>query len=251
MNLDQYFQRINYEGDRTPTLEVLTQLQQAHLYTIPFENLDIHYNRKITLDIDRIFTKVMNNNRGGFCYELNGLFYELLKELGFQVKRISASVWSDTKQSWPPDFDHLAVIVIIDGQEYLADVGFGDSFFAPLKMVLDEEQQDRKGVYRIRQYDANYFLLEFSEKEDWKHCYIFTKVERAFEDFAARCHWQQTSPEAHFVQNKLITKPTEHGRITLTDKRFKITTGKEKETAIISDEKDFEALLWKYFKIKP
>ena len=87
MNHLDYLKRINYSGSLEPSLKVLKQLQQAHLMSVPFENLDIHYGRTIELDLDKIFNKVVVDHRGGFCYELNGLFGELLSMLGFKIKR--------------------------------------------------------------------------------------------------------------------------------------------------------------------
>ncbi|MEL6924402.1 MAG: arylamine N-acetyltransferase, partial [Bacteroidota bacterium] len=187
MDIERYLNRINYQGAREPTLQVLQQLQLAHLMTVPFENLDIHYQRKIVLEPERLFTKVMHNNRGGFCYELNGLFSELLRAFGFEVTQISARVWSDSKKAWPPEFDHMALLVHIDGSIYMTDVGFGDSFFVPLRLTPDLIQRDRKGLYRIRQFDSTYQLLEYFSEEKWTNCYIFTEVPRQLEDFAERC----------------------------------------------------------------
>ena len=94
LNIEQYLNRINYKGEIKPNIKVLTELQKIHLFNVPFENLDIHNKIPIELDIDRIYEKIVLNNRGGFCYELNGLFYELLLFLNFDAKRISARLGS-------------------------------------------------------------------------------------------------------------------------------------------------------------
>lgn len=90
MNVKAYLKRINYHGSLAPTAESLRELQIAHLLTVPFENLSIHSNQSIVLEDDVLFTKVIENRRGGFCYELNGLFAALLRELGFNVAMLSA-----------------------------------------------------------------------------------------------------------------------------------------------------------------
>ena len=93
MNKNEYLRRIGIEEKEIePTLENLKLLQRRHLLNVPFENLDIHWKRPILLDSDNFYEKVVNKKRGGFCYELNGLFNELLKEIGFQTKIISARV---------------------------------------------------------------------------------------------------------------------------------------------------------------
>ncbi len=144
MNTSDYLKRINYTGPLTPNLEVLNKLQKAHLLAVPFENLDIHYGHVIDLKVDRSFNKVVKSKRGGFCYELNSLFHELLVQLGFQTKRISARVY-DEQKGYGKEYDHMALVVTIDGMEYLADVGFGEFTFHSLKMVQGAMQKDERG----------------------------------------------------------------------------------------------------------
>ncbi|MEZ4850234.1 MAG: arylamine N-acetyltransferase [Bacteroidia bacterium] len=110
IQINPYLQRIEYQGDLTPSLTLLNQLQRAHLLSVPFENLDIHLPEEIRLNVEKIFQKVVHRRRGGFCYELNGLFHFLLVELGFEVKRISASVLG-SKGLWGPEYDHLVNLV--------------------------------------------------------------------------------------------------------------------------------------------
>src|SRR5688500_16002226 len=92
--IDAYLARIGYEGSREPTPETLRELHIRHLLSVPFENLDIHWKRPIVVDVDRFLQKILEERRGGFCYELNGAFAALLRELGFDVKMLSARVMS-------------------------------------------------------------------------------------------------------------------------------------------------------------
>jgi len=94
--------------------------------TVPFENLDIHLKRPIVLEDNALFDKIVTRKRGGFCYELNGLFAALLRALGFDVVMLSAGV-ANPEREFGPDFDHMALLVTLE-QSWLADVGFGDSF---------------------------------------------------------------------------------------------------------------------------
>ena len=142
MELKNYLRRINYDGDITPTVELLNTLQKRHLQSIPFENLDIHYGKTIELNIEKIKEKVIAKKRGGFCYELNGLFYELLKSIGFNVKMISARGYNKEQQEFGPEFDHLAIIAKINSSDYLVDVGFGEFALQPLKIELNKIQTD-------------------------------------------------------------------------------------------------------------
>ena len=95
MDYSAYLQRINYDGPLTPSAETLRQLHLAHLLSVPFENLSIHWHEPIVLDDDALFEKIVRRRRGGFCYELNGLFAGLLRTLGFQVTMLSAEVAND------------------------------------------------------------------------------------------------------------------------------------------------------------
>ena len=165
MDQKTYLNRINYLGELKPTLEVLKDLQKSHLLSVPFENLDIHFNRPIELDPRKIYQKIVETNRGGFCYELNGLFYELLKSLGFKVKRISARVYDQTK-GFGPEYDHLAIITRINETEYLADVGFGEFVFHPLKIELNKPQLDERGEFRVETYDNTYFQVSQKVEEN-------------------------------------------------------------------------------------
>ena len=152
----RYLERIKFQGKFNLSLSCLTKLQYNHLLNIPFENLDIHYGRKIKLRIDKLFKKIILDQRGGFCYELNGLFYEFLISMGFEAKRISARVYSQ-ERGYGEEFDHLAILVNLGNEEYLADVGFGEFAFSPLKFELGTKQQDSRGVFFFDKHNDNYF----------------------------------------------------------------------------------------------
>ena len=166
LNVSNYIERINYSGKLEPTLEVLKALQRQHLLSIPFENLDIHYGIPIMLNIEAIYTKIIKNNRGGFCYELNGLFYNLLLEIGFDVKYLSAKVHTNDNQ-YGPEFDHLTLLVTINNIEYLTDVGFGEFIFEPLQLDINKLQEDERGNYIIENYGQHFFLFKYQGSYDY------------------------------------------------------------------------------------
>ncbi|NOT46740.1 MAG: acetyltransferase, partial [Acidobacteria bacterium] len=113
MNTAKYLARIGAEPDHLePNSETLRFLQRKHLLTVPFENLDIHWKRPIVLNTEKFYKKIVGEKRGGFCYELNGLFNALLISLGFQTRLISARVFNGTTHG--PEYDHAAIIVTID-----------------------------------------------------------------------------------------------------------------------------------------
>lgn len=249
MNIKSYLERINFRGSHLPNYETLCELQKTHLLNVPFENLDIHYDKEIILNINKIFQKIVTNKRGGFCYELNGLFYELLHALNFTVKMISARVYNNNKV-FEEEYDHLALIVSIEGDDYLVDVGFGDFILFPLKIDLGLEQNDTNGIFIIEKYDNEYLQVSKILNDEIMPQYIFTTSPRELEEFKSMCHYNQTSPNSHFTYGKLISIQTLNGRITLTDKILKIRANTLIKKTTILDDEDFRKKMLVHFTIK-
>src|SRR5437879_11823761 len=130
LNIEAYFERINYHGSTAPSAGTLRALQVAHLLTVPFENLSIHAKEPIVLEDEALYTKIVERRRGGFCYEANGLFAALLREIGFDVTMLSAEV-AHAEGGFSHPVDHMTLMVKL-AQRWLVDVGFGDSFLEPL-----------------------------------------------------------------------------------------------------------------------
>ncbi|MDN5201699.1 arylamine N-acetyltransferase [Fulvivirgaceae bacterium BMA10] len=227
MKIQDYIDRINYKGDLTPNLEVLKQIQKAHTLNVPFENLDIHYDNPISLDIDKFYNKVVEKGRGGFCYELNGLFHTLLKTIGFDSKIISARVYDNKKEDFGREYDHLAIIIKLNQVEYLVDVGFGEFTFHPLELKIGSIQSDPRGNFIIEQFENEYYKVSKINGEIKSGEYIFTNRKRELNEFSEMCNYHQTDSNSHFTQKKLISKPTEMGRVTITGNTFKVSEGGE------------------------
>ncbi|MEW9503084.1 arylamine N-acetyltransferase family protein [Jeotgalibacillus marinus] len=242
MNINDYLKRINIEKNITPNLECLSHLQQQHMLTIPFENLDVLEGREITLDINALFNKIVLEKRGGFCYELNGLFYWLLQELGFETYMLSGSVLS-SEGKYGPEFDHMALLVRLD-EDYLVDVGFGDSVRSPLAM-LGKGNEDISGSYRVKPDPShlNRYLSQKKMDEKWISKLRFTTTPRQFNEFEEMCNYQQTSPQSHFTQKLTITLATEDGRMTLSEESLTITKRDIKTQVTISSQKERERIL--------
>lgn len=248
MDAKKYLTRINYSGELEPNLNLLKKLQKFHLLSVPFENLDIHTQSPIELNISKIYKKIVENNRGGFCYELNGLFYELLISLNFNAKRISARVYKKENE-YSPEFDHFAIIVKIGDDEYLTDVGFGEFTFEPLKLDLGKIQSDERGNYLIDKYDDTYFRVNKIINSESTPEYIFRNIKRKFVDFKEMCSYHQTNPNSHFMKKRLITLPTKNGRITITGNILKIKENGSLKEKILNTEIEFEKELRNIFKI--
>jgi len=243
MDTEKYLRRFGIGKFYIPAnAENLRLLQKKHLLSVPFENLDIHWKRPILLDRARFYEKIVEEKRGGFCYELNGLFCELLNKLGFPSKMVSARV-ADGKGGFSAEFDHMAILTKIDGANFLVDVGFGDFTAEPMRLVSDVVQKDETGAFLIRKRDDGYFEVAKKDGDEWKAEYIFKDSTRDLAEFAEMCSFHQTSSESHFTQGKVCSLMTENGRKTLTDKKFiKTRNGARSETEINSEEEFYEIL---------
>lgn len=241
MNVSPYLERIGYDGPLDPTAETLRRLHLAHLLAVPFENLSIHRGEPIQLDDEALFEKIVTRRRGGFCYELNGLFAALLRALGFDVAMLSAGV-GRANGDFSPDYDHMALLVTLEDR-WLADVGFGDSFREPLR--LDERGEQKEGglAYRIEETgDGRLILARREEGGPWKPQYRFGLEPHVFADYAEMCHFHQTSPQSHFTQNRICSLATPDGRVTLSEMKLITTRGGEREEREVDEREYAEAL---------
>jgi N-hydroxyarylamine O-acetyltransferase len=249
MNVDAYLERIGLDrGDLSLNAVSLRRLQRSHLLAVPFENLDIHWNRPILVDTGRFYEKIVEQKRGGFCYELNGLFNELLRSLGFITRLISARVFNGKIHG--PEYDHAAIIVTIGEEEYLADVGFGDFTAEPLRLVPDIEQLDATGKFVIRRFDGEYLEVAKRDGDTWKSQYIFKDLARNLSEFTEMCDFQQYSPDSHFTKGKLCSIMTPTGRKSLTDTKFIMTGLNGRIERNVNSDAEFERLLESEFEIQ-
>lgn len=248
VDVTSYLARIDYSFSRASTSETLRRLHRAHLLAVPFENLDISLGRPIAIEEDAILRKIVERRRGGFCYELNGAFAALLRALGFRVALVSARV-SRESGGESREFDHLALRVDVE-RPWLADVGFGELFMEPLALEPDKVQEDPAGVFRLLRFGERLQLEKLEADGRWKREYSFSLVPRKMEDFSARCQFHQTSPESHFTQNRICTRATPEGRITLSEMKLVVTRNGMREERMLSSEEERIELLRDVFGIR-
>lgn len=213
MDVDAYLKGIRYGGPLHPRIETLRALHRAHMLSVPFENLDIHAGREILLDEGRFYEKIVTRKRGGFCYELNGLFAWLLRAMGFSVTTCSAQVFQGATPG--PEFDHLALVIHLD-QQWLVDVGFGDSFIEPLAVNTPGVQVQSGVAYRIDQDRGIYTVQRAKNGGEHELMYCFPLKNRMLEEFTDMCTYHQTSPLSHFTRKRVCSIATPQGRITIS-----------------------------------
>lgn len=255
VQLKQYFELISFEylfaEPLKPTLELLRELHEKHVFSIPFENLSIHFNEHIHIDLQWIFEKFTRQpQRGGYCHEMNGLFYEVLKTLGFDVQLYLADVIiaQDTFRC-VPDPGHAMLIVCIGAQRYLVDVGFGlNGLIHPLLLEQTDPQQiygttfqivsEGNGTYRFGVYYNGQFHPEYR-----------FNFSNPIEDIRLlQCESDRASYEdVVFKTLTLITKPTRSGRMTLSYKQLRIIDEKGIHKELIPNINQFYIKLREHF----
>ncbi len=215
VDLDAYFKRIGYAGARTPTLETLRELHLRHPESIPFENLDPLLQRPVRLDAESLQRKLVHERRGGYCYELNGLFALALDALGFRMTRLGARVvYQGDVNSYPPR-THMLLRVDLSDESWIADVGFGGMVLtSPIRLAVDVEQETPHEPFRIVRWRDEY-LMEAKVREAWVPLYRFTLQEQAPSDYELGNWYVSTHPSSLFVNSLTASRPAPGVRYAL------------------------------------
>ena len=245
MDVAAYLARIGVPRPAVPTLDALGDLILAHLYSVPFENLDIAAGRRLSVEPERIHDKVVTRRRGGFCYELNGLFSWLLRDLGYDVTLLAGqTVDPDTGAPGQPRA-HLVLLVELDGP-WLVDVGWGEAYRAPFALGAGNEHTDpRIASYRLEPHEGRWQLVErhddsletnLKQNAGWRVAYRFDLTPYELPDFAETCVWQETE-SPFFTGHRFATLATPDGRRTLMDDRLIVrAAGARTERMVTEDE---------------
>jgi N-hydroxyarylamine O-acetyltransferase len=244
-NLSTYLNRIGFHDTPKPNLPTLRALQHAHIHAVPFENLDVQLGRPVGFDIDALFDKIVNQRRGGWCYELNGLFGWALQAIGFSVERISAGVmreqFGDARLG-----NHLCLLVYID-QPYLVDVGFGGSLLWPLPLQQSEHDHS---PYRITLTKIDAEFWRFSERtigEPFSFDFRATKADEQL--LATQCTALQSSLESMFVQNLTVQRRSGDGHLALRGRVLTTAQDQNKEKKVLGSAQELVTTLRDVFQL--
>jgi N-hydroxyarylamine O-acetyltransferase len=245
-SLDSYFERMNYKGGREASEGNLRDIHIAHTLNVPFENLDVFYRRPILLDGASLYKKMVEERRGGYCFEMNGIFSLVLHAMGFKVTNLLAKVTIDGVHYTTKT--HQAILVETGGTKWLADVGFGnEGMIAPLILEENTEQPQFAHTYRLLTHSTFGYVLQKKDEDGYHPLYAFTLDECSPEDFLMSNHFTSTFPESFFLKMRMCTMPTKEGRITLTDSHFKVVKNNDVLDTPITNDYEFTAALKKHF----
>lgn len=224
LEIATYLSRIKLDNC-SPDLEGLIKVQEHHLENIPFENLDIIVGRKIELGYNHLYNKIILKNRGGYCFELNTLYAELLTSLGFVPKPVLGRVWLSNPKNLPPR-NHLAYLVEIEGITYVTDVGFGGLVSRiPLEVHNSSPVIDEDGVVRVNPLGNHQYMIQRQNEEKWMNLYSFEDLEVSQEDIDISNYYMSTNPNSHFYYHKFAGRNTKDGRISLFNNKFSTRKG--------------------------
>jgi N-hydroxyarylamine O-acetyltransferase len=246
--LQDYLKRISYGGDVAPSLSVLDALLAHHVQSVPFENLDVQLGDKLTTDPAAAYKKIVETNRGGWCYEQNGLFGWALSEIGFDVTRVAAAVMR-AERGAVANANHLCLLVRTadTDQTFLVDVGFGGSMIAPIPLADSEHQQTpfRIGLRRTR--DDHWRFWEDLGKGEFSFDFL---PEAADEDaLSDKCDFLQTDPSSGFVQNLVAQLRLPDRHKTLRGKVFSLATSSGIDTKTLDSADELLLVLRDEFQL--
>ena len=243
--LDPYFARIGYGGPVVPTLEVLQAISAGHVDAIPFENLDVLLGRPIELTRDALMDKLVLGRRGGYCFEQNGLLLEVLQAIGFAARPLSARVRFQQPRDVTPARTHLFVQVDLDGEPWIADVGFGGfSLGAPIRFVTDATQQTPHDLRRLVAEDGRLFQ-QLRIGDVWHDLNEFTGEEMPLVDRVVSNWYTSTHPTSSFRHRLIAARALPDGRrLTLLNRELtkRQPDGSAETTSIDSPEQLLEVL---------
>ncbi len=222
MNIQAYLDRIGYLGTAEPTAENLKKLQRAHLTSVPYENIDILLGRRILLDRESLFKKIVTDRRGGYCFELNELFGWLLSEIGYEVKNCVARYHRG--ETGMPKRRHQVLIVTVPDTKarFLCDVGVGAVVpMEPVPMDTEDTSIQSNGEYRIYDSGALGYMLSERYNDSWRDVYSFTQEEQYSVDFIFPSFWCEFAEDSPFNKTYMLAIRKGESRFTLDGNLFR------------------------------
>lgn len=247
LDIEAYLERIGVDSSMSVSEDCLELLHRAQAYSIPFENFDILLGRGIDLDPEKLFRKIILQPRGGYCFELNGLFLQLIQALEFNAVPLLARVHTRGR---PSGRHHQLSLVTIKGRDWIADVGFGaNGLRAPIPFETDRINHQDGFEYRLVSSSPYGTMLQIKERGRWQDLYSFDLEHVCDADIESGNHFTSTSPNSFFTWARVATIPNESGRTSLNDFSVTILSGEDVEEIELEPGKPYLDRINEYFGI--
>ncbi len=247
-HLDDYLARIAYQGELACDIETLRNIMQQQLYSIPFENLDVIRGGSVSLKPDDIVHKLLVKKRGGYCYEVNGLFCMALVKLGFEYEMHAARPRYNYTDLRPKT--HMIVVVKLEGESWLCDAGFGaHGIRQPINISqLPTEVKQGPDCFKIEQISERDYLLQIKLNEQWVDLYSYELFSQAWVDYSLPNFFNYTSSESIFTNRRIAVLQQPMGRRILVDNELKLSGPNGRERVVV-DESNLDDILSQYFSL--
>jgi N-hydroxyarylamine O-acetyltransferase len=248
MDLSAYLDRIDYLGESAASRDTLRALHLAHVFAVPFENLDGYRGVPVSLEPADLIAKIVTARRGGYCFELNGLFSLLLEALGFKVTRLIARVWYGAKPPYPRS--HQVLLVRVGGEPWLVDVGFGgNGLLEPIPLAVGHEARQVEERFRLLSGESGEYLLQAWIHGEWDSLYSFSTQPCQPVDYQYANYFHSHSRDSLFMQRRVCTIPTSEGRTTLVDQSLSIRRNGKNEKSVVESDVAYARVLHQHFGI--
>ena len=256
---EAYLARIGYVGSREVCLQTLNDLIYAHQCTVPFETLDCcDYHIPVSLEVDHLFEKIVLKRRGGYCFELNGIFLTLLRAMGFDAWSVMCRVAANFDTLRP--IKHRGIVVRLDGKLYYCDVGLGGAM-PPFAVQLNGGRQTQRGEtywvetlaeegwYILRRLSGAGLGDDRSVTDAERNVVVFSTLAMLAEDFEAYSYQCWAFPDSRFVTRRMANLRTPNGFMSLGDDELTVCEDKKITTVTVAQE-ELETLLKEKFGLE-
>ncbi len=236
-SLPAYLERIVYRGETKADLPTLFSLMRHQLFAVPFENLDVQAGKIISLVPEEIVDKIVQRHRGGYCYEVNGIFSMALHALGIPYRYVAARPMFYPARR---PRTHMALIATVEGVEWLCDLGFGSyGLRAPIRIdTFDTEVRQDHDTFMLTESDIGEIVLKAKVEGEWVNQYGFDLSRQEWVDFAPANYMNSTHPDAIFVKQYVVVLHTEAGRKIFSGDTFKVVEqGRTTKREIAAEER--------------
>ncbi len=233
---------------RKPDLALLADISSRHVAQFAFSSVGPRLGDDLPLDFESLYRRIVEGHRGGYCFEQNGLLFELLQELGFSVRLYLARVIYN--QDIHPGLTHRVTLVEIEGKRYMVDVGFGPQGPARPVGMSGKESHDGFRVFRIAQCRSGEFHMQVLRDGEFFSLYKFELTYYGQADCELGHFYSHKHPGASFVNHLVVSRIMENEIRSLRNRKFSVTTKSGEQKKLIEDRMHLRKILDKQFDIR-